>query len=211
MKEQDVEIILWDWLKTKSQFIEEVYFNRKNELGMKVFSVKGNLRRPDFIIKLNQGFGMKYIPVEVKSSKHSKDILDARKIIDYYFLYVKEETKYFIDNESIKISHFVIGTENSKKGYLFKNENLIDNLSDKESKSKYYVASIGIIPRFEGNRTFEFVRGLWSWFKDIRKEYKEKCGLGILIADVNDNYKPKIMISSYNENKKRWGQRFWEL
>ena len=209
--EEKAEIVIWDWLKTKSQYVEEIYFNRKNKLGCKTFSVQGNIRKPDLIIKFNSGFGMKYVVVEVKSSKHSKNILDSRKIIDYYFLYVRKETKYFINDEEIKIDHFIIATENSKLGYLFKNEKLIDNLEDKESKSKHYATSIGIIPRFEGNRTFEFVRGLWNWFKDIRKEFEIKCGLGILIADVNDNNKPKMMISSYNENKKRWGQRFWNL
>jgi len=31
--EEKAEIILWDWLKTKGTYIEEVYFNRKNELN----------------------------------------------------------------------------------------------------------------------------------------------------------------------------------
>ena len=34
MKEQDVEIIIWDWLKTKSKYVEEVYFNRKVALAV---------------------------------------------------------------------------------------------------------------------------------------------------------------------------------
>ena len=31
--EEEAEIILWDWLKTKSQYVEEIYFNRKNKLN----------------------------------------------------------------------------------------------------------------------------------------------------------------------------------
>jgi len=210
--EEKAEIILWDWLMTKGEFIEDIYFNRKNKLGWKTFQVKGTIKRkPDFIIKINDGFSEKYIVVEVKSSNQSKDILDAKKIIDYYCLYVREETKYYIDNEEIPIAHFVVASDSSPKGYLFKEEKLIDNIKQTESKSKNYVASIGLIPRFEGCRTFEIVRSLWNWFKDIRKEYKNKCGLGILIADIDNGFVPKMMISHYNYNKKRWSQRWWKL
>ena len=209
--EEKAEIILWDWLKTKSEFIEEIYFNRRNKLGWKTFSVKGNIRKPDFIIAMNQGYGLKYIAVEVKPSEQSRDILEAKKIIDYYCLYLKGETKYYIDNQEIKIESFLIATDKSKDGYLFKDESLIDNLSDPTKKSKHYVTKMGLIPRFEGTRTFEFVRVLWNWFKDIRKDYDNKCGLGILIADVNNCFIPKMMISIYNENKKRWSQRWWRL
>lgn len=210
--EEKAEIILWDWLITKGENVQDIYFNRRNKLGWKTFQVKGILRKPDFIIKINDGYSDKYIVVEIKSSKNSKDILDAKKIIDYYMLYVREETKYYIDNQEIPISYFIIGSDSSPKGYLFREETLIDNIKQTQSKSKYCVASkYKIIPRFEGSRTFEIVRSLWNWFKEIRNEYEKKCGLGILIADIDNDFVPKMMLSHYNYNKGRWSQRWWKI
>ena len=59
MKEKDVEIILWDWLKTKGKYIGEVYFNRKNDLGWKIFRVEGNQDKPDMIIKMTSSRTLK--------------------------------------------------------------------------------------------------------------------------------------------------------
>lgn len=209
--EEKAEIILWDWLKTKGIAVIDVYFNRANKVGWKTFSVKGIQRKPDFIIEIDNGYGREYIAVEVKSSNNSKDILDAHKIIDYWGRYVKKETAYYIKEQSIKIKHFVIATDNSPKGYLFDDETLLDNLADTSSKSKHYIASIGLIPRFEGNRTFEFVRFLWNLYGKVRINFEEKCGLGILIADVDKGFVPKLMITTYYEVKKRWSQRWWQI
>jgi hypothetical protein len=202
--EEQAEIIIWDWLKTKGDSVIEVYFNRTNKLGWKTFSVKGIQKKPDFIIEIDNGYGREYIAMEIKASENSK-------IIDYLESYVKRETVYFVNEKEIKIKHFIIGTENSPKGYLFWDETLIDNLAHPENKSKYYVATLGIIPRYEGHRTFEFIRTLWNIYGDIRNNFEEKCGVGVLMADVNDSLKPKIMVTSYNLTKKRWGQRFWKL
>ena len=174
--EERAEQILFNWLTTRGEFVEAVYYNRKNEFGIGTFKVKGIQKKPDFIIRINDGWGIKFVAVEIKSSKNSKDILDSKKIIDYYMLYVRGETKYYIENEEIPISYFVVASDKSPEGYLFKEEKLIDNIKDSKSKSKHYVASIGLIPRFEGHRTYEFIRNLWNWFKDIRKEYDKRLG-----------------------------------
>jgi len=213
MKEQDVEIILWDWLKTKAKYVEEVYFNRINNLGWKIFKIKGIQKKPDLIIKINDGFGIKYYAVEVKTDDSSINILNASKIMDLYFLnYIKGDTQYFIDDNQIEIKGFLIATQSSIKGFLFKDEILIDNFLDKEKKSKFLVATkYKIIPRYEGNRTFEFVRFLWNGFGKIRKDYERKCSLGILIADVENNFEPAIMITDFDNKKNRWTQRWWKI
>jgi hypothetical protein len=209
--EEKAEIIIWDWLKTKGISVVEVYFNRQNKLGWKTFSVKGIQKKPDFLIEIDNGYGREYLATEVKPSDNSKDILDAHKIIAYWERYVTKKTKYFINDKEIKIKHFLIATDNSPKGYLFAKEDLVDNLADTSSKSKHYVASIGLIPRYEGNRTFEFVRMLWNLYGKVRINFEEKCGLGILIADVENSFAPKIMITTYYPIKKRWCQRWWNL
>jgi hypothetical protein len=209
--EEKAEIIIWDWLKTKSNSVVEIYFNRENKIGWGNFIVKGNQRKPDFIVKTDNGYGIEYIAIEIKSADKSKDVLDAHKILDYWNNYIKGETKYYIDNQEIKIKHFLIATDSSPKGYLFEKEDIKDNFADTESKSKHYAASIGIIPRYEGQRTFEIIRLIWNLYSKIRQQHEEKCGIGILIADLNDNLIPKMMISYYNKDKKRWGQRFWKI
>jgi len=209
--EEQAEIILWDWLKTKGDSVINVYFNRQNKLGWKTFSVTGSQKKPDFIVEIDNGYGIEYLAIEVKSSENSKDILNARKIIYYLESYLKKETIYLVNEKEIKIKHFLIATENSPKGYLFFDETLIDNLAHPENKSKFYVTNLGIIPRYEGNRTFEFVRTLWNIYGDIRNNYGEKCGLGVLMADANESLIPKIMITFYDKNKKRWGQRWWKI
>jgi len=206
--EEEAELIIWDWLKTKSQNVKEVYFNRENILGWKKFRVEGIQKKPDFIVCYDNGYGKNYLAIEVKASENSHDIVSARKIIDYLKNYLEKKTIYFVGDEEIKIKHFIIATENSPKGYLFWNEILIDNLAQPENTSKHYATHLKIIPRFEGNRTFEFIRTLWNIYGDIRNNYEEKCGIGILIGDSNI---PKVMITSYNANKKRWGQRWWTI
>jgi len=88
--EEKAEIILWDWLKTKSKYVEEIYFNRltKNikELGGEKFTIKGEERKiPDLVIKIVNDYNSKFYAIEVKSSDNSKNILKATKIIDKYF------------------------------------------------------------------------------------------------------------------------------
>ena len=209
-KEEKVEILLWDWLKTHSLHIEEIYFNRKNKLNWFKFKVKGIQKKPDLIIKI---YGRGYCVVEVKDCSKSKNVLGGNKIIDTYFKnYIEKKTKYYINDKEIKINYFVIATQSSLKGYLFKNEDISDNSSNIQSRSKYLAATkYKIIPTKEGNRTFEFVRMLWHDYGKIRKNYKEKCGVGILIGNITNNLKPYLMITDYDENKKRWGQRFLRL
>jgi len=211
--EAQVEIILWDWLKTKGESIEEIYFNRKNKLGWKIFKVKGIIKIPDLIIKTKDCYGIKYYAVEVKDNSSSINVLQGSKIIDLYFKnYIEKKTKYFIDDEEIKIDGFLIASQSSPLGFLFADEEIKDNWSEPEKKSKYIASKeYKIIPRMEGIRTFEFIRFLWNIYGKIRNNYEEKCDIGILIGNSEDNFNPYIMLTNYDERKKRWGQRFWRL
>jgi len=211
--EAQVEIILWDWLKTKGESIEEVYFNRKNKLCCNIFKVKGKQEKPDIIIKVKDAYGKKYYVIEVKDNSSSINVLQGSKIIDLYFKnYIEGVTSYFIDDVEIKINGFLIATQNSPFGYLFQEEKIKDNWEDKEKKSKYLASKkYKIIPRMEGDRTFEFIRFLWNIYGKIRNNYEEKCGVGILIGNSEDKFNPYIMITNYDGIKKRWGQRFWRL
>lgn len=211
--EEETEIILWDWLKTKSNFIEEVYFNRNNKLGWKIFKVKGIQEKPDLLIKINDGYGIKYYAIEVKSSENSKNILNASKILDIYLKnYLDKKTMYLIDDKEISLKGFLIATDKSPEGHLFKKEDWIDNTIKEDGESKFNAATkYKIIPKKEGNRTFEFVRFLWEDYSKFRNNYEQKLDVGIIIGNVDDELSPYMMITSYYNKKNRWSQRWWKL
>ena len=208
--EREVEIKLWDWLKTNG--IEEVYFNSKNEVGAPVFKVKGLQKKPDLIIKTKDDWGEKYCVVEVKDNSKSLNVLKADKIIHIYFKnYIEKKTKYFIEEKEIKIDYFVIATQSSMKGYLFNHETLIPNFKDLGG-SKYEAShTYKTIPSWEGNRTFDFIRILWSFYNSLKHNYEEKVGLGVLIGNSEDNFSPHLMISHYYSKKNKWSQRWWKI
>jgi len=210
--EEKAEIILWDWLKTKSKFVEEIYFNRINNLNCKKFRVEGKRATPDLLIKINDEYKIKYYAIEVKSSNNSKNILKAFKILDYLKNYSDKKTKYFIKNKEIKLSGFLIATDKSPKGYLFKKEFWIDNTTKENGESKYNVATkYQIIPKKEGSRTFEFIRILWNDYGKFRNNYINKLDVGIIIGNFEDNFSPYIFITNYHKKNKRWSQRWWKI
>jgi hypothetical protein len=209
--EEEAEIILWDWLKTKGESIEEIYFNRENKLNWKKFKIQGEIKKiPDFVLKINNGYGIKYYAVEVKSSENSKNILNASKILDIYLKnYLNKTTKYFIEDKEIFINGFLIATDKSPQGYLFKKEDWIDNTIKDEGLSKYNASiKYKIIPLKEGNRTFEFIRFLWEIYSKIRNDYETKLDVGIIIGNESIPY---MMITSYYNKNKRWTQRWWKI
>ena len=214
--EEKAEIVLWDWLKTKSECIQEVYFNRINKLDAPVFTTKGINKKPDLIIKFDRGYGIEYAAVEVKSSEQSKNIHDARKIIDYYERYVKGKTKYYINEVEIKLSHFLVATENSKYGYLFLGEKQTISNIDSGDDWRKTNAKYKIEPMREYSLTSSFVRGLWANFRFFREEYifMDKPSIGILMSDfANGDCTPHLFIMNFNNHlkSKRWGARFWKL
>jgi len=211
--EEKAEIILWDWLKTKGKYVEEIYFNRKNLLNRKKFRVTGNIKIPDLLIKINDGYQIKYYAVEVKSSDNSKNILKASKILDTYLKnYLDKKTKYFIEEKQIELKGFLIASDKSPQGHLFKKELWINNTIKEEGESKYNAATkYKIIPKKEGNRTFEFIRFLWEIYSKFRNNYSKKLDVGIIIGNSEENNTAYMMITNFNNKKNKWGQRFWRM
>ncbi len=224
--EEEVELKLWDWLKTKSKYVKDVYFNRKNILNSPVFTTTGVNKKPDFVIKINRGFKEEYIAVEIKDNKKSKQVYDAGKILHtYYNNYIKGLTKYFINNKEIKINHFTIATQDSINGHIFKKEQeikIIDNLKNTDNDQwRKTLALYKLEPRFEYHYTSGFVRNLFNQFKDFRKEnnLKESGGpsIGILMSDINGEgiiiTDPHLFIMNYNSHlkKPKWGTRYWRI
>lgn len=215
MKEQEVEIILWDWLRTKGINVKQIYFNRKNKLNSPVFNTSGINEKPDFIISFDRGFGIEYIAIEIKSSSKSKDVHDSGKILNYYKNYLLGNTKYLIDSQEITIKHFAVMTENSIKGRLFKeDETLISNENSSDNWRKTN-SELNLIPKYEYQRTSDYLRRLWAEWRVLRKDlkFKEAPSIGIIISNPTIDEFPyyfSMIFTSWLENKS-WKQRFWRL
>ena len=217
--EERAEIILWDWLKTKGEFVLNVYLNKKNDLNG-TFQVKGTHgRKPDILIKINKGFGIEYIAVEVKSSKRGKDVYDASKIIDYYEDYFSGIAKYFIEKEEIKISHFAIATNESINGHLLKDEkDKFDNYFDENNKEyKIFLVDSGCYPQIEFYATALYLRILWANWRRIKKKlgFTKAPSIGILMTDLRNELKNPYLFTmiycNWLDKKPSWGQRFWKI
>ena len=217
--EEKIEIVLWDWLKTKSNNIKEVYFNRKNKLNWKVFTTSGINAKPDLIISFNRGFGMEYIAVEVKDSSSSRNIHDSGKILNYYENFILEKTRYFIYNKPIHINHFAVASNNSELGFLFEEDNILISNEKSSDEWRKKNSELNLIPKFEYQRTSDYIRRLWAEWRVLKKrlklDKKKLSSIGIIICNptINDYpYYQNISYIDYLEGKKsQWSQRFWRL
>jgi hypothetical protein len=216
--EEEIEIILWNWLITNGEKVINIYFNRKNRVNDNIFHTKGLNEKPDFILELNKGYEKEFICVEVKPANKSKEVHESGKILRYYKNYISGSTKYFINNEEIKISGFAVATAFSLRGHLFKEEvlkdNLLGNLDDYKNKLK--CIELNLIPRYEFDRTHDYLRRLWAEWREIKKEIKTKeklPSIGIIINDYNTQ-KPflfTMMFVDWLDKKSRWGQRYLKI
>jgi len=211
--EEQAEIKIWDWLNKRSDKIKEIYFNRKNKINAPIFQTKGNNKKPDFILLIDNGCNGEYAAVEVKPIGRSRTIYDAGKIIDYYKNYINGKTKYYINKKEIKINHFAIATDNSEEGFLFKKQ-----YEDKVKENKGYLVRLGLLPKYEHIGTMRFLRKLWSDFDRERKLLNitktKSPSLGILMSNPQIDNKPHLLTVIYVDwlNKKPgWGQRFIKL
>jgi len=218
--EEKAELILWDWLKTKGSFVKEVYFNRINNLNAPTFTTSGLNKKPDFIIKIDRGYGIEFCAIEIKDSSSNRNIHDAGKILYYYKNYTKGKTKYLINAEEIKINHFVIATENSHLGFLFKDEkDKFDNSNCNTDTWRRTKAKFKTEPKEEYKLSSMFLRGIWANFRFFRKENEEfeaeeKPSLGIIISNFAENdFSPYLFIMNYNKHltKPKWGARWWKI
>jgi len=216
--EEQAETILWDWLKTKGDYVKDVYFNRKNELNAPTFKTRGVNKKPDFLVEFDRGYGKEYIALEIKNSESSRDVHDSGKILMYYENYISGITKYFIKNNEIKINHFCVATENSKEGYLFKEKDELLKNVDSEDEWRKINAKLNLIPEFEYIRTSDFQRRLWAEWRNLKKrlniEKQKLPSIGIIISNPKKLKSPYLFTMIYIDwlNKKSgWGQRFWRI
>lgn len=209
------EILIWEWIRTNSKFNKEIYFNRINAVNSPVFKTRGSQNKPDFVIKIDKGYGEEYIAAEVKPSKKSRSVFDGSKILDYYKDYICGDTTYIIDEKEVSINHFALITDTCVNGSLF--------LKDKEVVEIDNIDFVkwGMLPRYELRRTKDFIRNLWAVFKKDRDGIvfldSRKPSLGVVISNINEKgeatREPLLITMMWKSwgMKKKWGQRCLRL
>lgn len=208
-KETQTEIKLYDWLINNGI---EVYFNRKIKiLNNKYKFTTNNLEKPDLILYSNKI--NKYIAIEVKTGTNKRDIYESHKIISYQQDYKNKKTEYFIDGKIIKISYFLIATENSKQGKIFNEEEIV--YPDDERFHKI-LQKTHQEPKKEYKQTKSFLRFIWSIWrnKKIYGRLANDPAIGILtssILDDDEKYLPKMQIIEYSNIKNKWVVKWLEI
>jgi len=159
-------------------------------------------RRPDVIC------GMKNVwsAIEVKRGKIA-DIQNSYKIVGYATEYC-DGANYFVDGVEIKMTNFLVATEFSPKGYLFKDDVFPTDRWKKKQAEQHRKRDF-IEPYWEMQRSADFVRSVWKTWKD--RDNMRNLNIGILLSSVNDSQItldgfpiPKMFVMHYSEKSSRW-------
>ncbi len=207
MNETDVEIVLGDWFKKHRV---PYWHNRAiNQIeNTNVFTTKGINKKPDIIIHTKKQPLQGYIALEIKNGNKAKNLYDSTKIITKYIKhYQDKETEYFINDKPIEIKAFVVATQYSKEGYLLRDEEKMQQPNDQWRKQ---LSEEGIHPSFEYNRTHQFVRQLWGFWRQSGRT-PETPGVGVLLSGVLENYKPVPAVFFQSYFNDRWNVRWKEI
>jgi len=206
MNEKKVEIILGNWFKS---YKIPRWFNRLSDGFDKKFTTKGSQKKPDMIILSNN----KYYAIEIKDAEISRNVYDSNKIIKYMKDYCEGKISYYIDDQKINIHSFLIATQYSLQGKLFKDD---DNLINPDEKWNEILKKWGNEPLCEFQNTKKFLRALWSFWRLTRNNNDR--GIGILLSNIldkKDDYSPRIFHQIHSKNnfdfkKERWYVK-WQL
>ena len=169
----------------------------------KQFVVKGSGgRRPDIIC----GTKNVWSAIEVKIGKIA-DIQSSYKIIEYATEY-RGGARYFVDDVEILITNFLVATEFSTKGYLFKDD-VLPSKKWREKQAEQHTKRPFIEPYWEMQRSADFVRSVWKIWKD--RDNMRNLNIGVLLSSVNDSQKtldatpiPKMFVVHYSKSSSRW-------
>lgn len=217
--EEEVEIKIAYWL---IQYGYKVWFNRKSKGITKALNHEPivfkttNRKKPDLIVLNYQT--KKFFAIELKKSEHSKEIFGSHKILDYYNDYCFKNNKYFVEgySKNINISVFLVATDTSPDGSIFKedieNNNIFENkIKHSNSKGAVWAVENNKIPPFEFEHSHKFVRILW----DFWKERKPNVGIGILLSTFLLNKTSKEPLFFYQQSfptyKNKKGYRWTQL
>lgn len=181
--EDQVRIKLSNWLKGKDV---TVYWDKNHGHGLNTFD-PGQLARPDMLIVSKS----KTYAVEVKVGDDSSKIHDALpQIVDYWEAVVNGETDYSVNGNSVDIDAFLLATENSPAGRLYKGEGESDVLRTGTSEGRQRAVAAGQLPKREFNATERIIRAVWRFSKNRNAD--AKVGIGALLSSRLDGDPPGV-------------------
>lgn len=161
-------------------------------------------RRPDIVCEKN---GV-WTAIEAKTSDAS-EILKAHKIIDYAREY-SGGGNYFTNNHKIIITNFLVATEFSKVGRLFKFDTILSGEESKHRRIDYQKKHF-LFPYTEYQRSSFFVRQIFNKWTELEELRNESINIGVLLSTCNDKDTmtknipiPKMFVEHCSKRSNKW-------
>jgi len=175
--EDGVRLDLSTWLRSDDV---QVYWDRDHDCGWSTFDISTQ-KRPDLLINSVD----KNYAVEVKTGDDSAGIHDGfAQLVEYWESYVDGDATYRVDGQTQTIDAFLIATQHSPHGRIYKGEGESDVLRTGTSSGRQKAARAGQLPRREFNATERAIRVTWRLTKERRGD--ATCGIGALLSSRLD-------------------------
>lgn len=188
--EEAVKIGLAEWIETDGD--ADVYWEKKPsywqdrpELQRPTFHVTGGSgKKPDMIIKT----GEKTFAVEVKDAEDTSSVHTGAVENFVYWKEYSQKTGYIVESKRADIDAFLLATQYSPEGSLFKR---FDSVTNAESRNEDPPGNldppIWFIPQWEYHNTKGTTRSMWRQARYRAKEqdaasWGGKPGIGTLLS-----------------------------
>lgn len=194
-KEAEVQKELSDWLT--DSFPVEVYWAEDFEenTDYNTFTVENSGgEKPDLLV-----CGKRTIAIEVKNGNDSSNVYDGIvELNDYLKDMLNNDPTYLVQGEEKKPEIFLLATQHSVEGRLFKEEREPERRDGTESGKQYPIKQ-GNLPRFEWYRTEALAQIQSRIAKKIEKPLP--IGIGVLLSSKLDNTAPAKGLSTYMDGE----------
>lgn len=203
MDERGVQRSLADWLNRRAN--AKVYWAENPPEEYERFSFENADHRPDLL-----AISDLTVVAELKDGDDSKGVYEAMsQLHDYWVQYEYGDSHVRVANETIDVDAFVIATQYSPDGHLFKrdpqNEGIRGEDREKGFRQTYGDDEFwnhGNRPQYEYTRTEAIPRIQWryAWYEAERQNETKSdidTGLGILLSDLIDD-RPEQSVNTTN-------------
>ena len=184
MDERAVQLELSEWLQHETD--SDVFWGENPEGEFGRFGYAGLDDRPDMLIT-----GTLNVVTEVKDGTDSAGIYDAMSQLHRYWkAYEYDDASVHIDGDAVHIDAFVLATQFSKDGHLFKPEREQGHRETYDPQSEGWNKTQR--PQFEHARTEAIPRIQWryAWHEAEQRQDADRgeigAGLGVLLSGTLD-------------------------
>ncbi|WP_232688485.1 hypothetical protein [Halobacterium zhouii] len=184
MDERAVQQELSEWLQRETDC--EVYWGEDPDGEFGRFGYAGLDDRPDMLIT-----GGLNVVTEVKDGADSAGIYNAMSQLHRYWkAYEYDDASVHVDGDEVSIDAFILATQYSQDGHLFKPEREQGQRETYDPQSEGWNKTHR--PQFEYARTEAIPRIQWryAWHEAEQRQTTDRseigCGLGVLLSDKLD-------------------------